>query len=93
MKACVLVVSDIKKDVSSTQGMQLTVATSELFKERIEHVVPKRFEVMRKAIVEKDFATFAKETMMDSNSFHATCLDSFPPIFYMNDKMCIRDRQ
>lgn len=85
MKACVLVVSDIKKDVSSTQGMQLTVATSELFKERIEHVVPKRFEVMRKAIVEKDFATFAKETMMDSNSFHATCLDSFPPIFYMND--------
>ncbi len=23
--------------------------------------------------------------MMDSNQFHATCLDTFPPIFYMND--------
>lgn len=40
---------------------------------------------MIKAVQEKDFESFAKVTMMDSNSFHATCLDTYPPIFYLND--------
>ncbi|KAL3231368.1 Diphosphomevalonate decarboxylase [Nakaseomyces bracarensis] len=85
MKAAVLVVSADKKDTPSTSGMQLTVKTSDLFQERIKNVVPKRFEEMKKSIIEKDFATFAELTMRDSNSFHATCLDSYPPIFYIND--------
>lgn len=85
MKAAVLVVSDIKKDTPSTSGMQLTVKTSDLFQERIKNVVPQRFEEMKESIRNKDFATFADLTMKDSNSFHSTCLDSFPPIFYMND--------
>ena len=85
MKAAILVVSDAKKDTSSTSGMQRTVHTSDLFKERIETVVPRRFEEMKKAIVEHDFPGFAELTMRDSNSFHATCLDSYPPIFYLND--------
>ena len=33
----------------------------------------------------RDFAKFAVTTMMDSNQFHCTCLDTYPPIFYMND--------
>ena len=85
MKAAILVVSDVKKDTPSTQGMQLTVATSDLFRERVNHVVPKRFEEMKDAILRRDFASFAELTMRDSNSFHATCLDSYPPIFYIND--------
>lgn len=85
MKAVILVVSDVKKDTPSTQGMQQTVKTSDLFKERVQNVVPKRFVEMKEAIKAKDFSKFAELTMRDSNSFHATCLDSYPPIFYMND--------
>lgn len=85
MRALILVVSAEKKGISSTTGMQATVNTSQLFKTRAEVVVPKHMELMEKSIKEKDFETFAKVTMMDSNSFHATCLDTFPPIFYMND--------
>jgi len=85
MRALILVVSAEKKGVSSTSGMQITVATSELFQRRAEVVVPKHMELMTKAIQEKDFETFGKVTMMESNSFHATCLDTFPPIFYLND--------
>ena len=40
---------------------------------------------METAILKKDFQTFAKLTMQDSNQFHAICLDTYPPITYMND--------
>lgn len=85
VRAAVLVASADKKDVSSTSGMQITVKESSLFKERVNHVVPKRFEEMKQAILAKDFESFAELTMRDSNQFHAVCLDSYPPIFYMND--------
>ncbi|CAG8982431.1 hypothetical protein HYALB_00007110 [Hymenoscyphus albidus] len=85
MRALILVVSAEKKGVSSTSGMQITVATSQLFQRRAEIVVPAAMVAMKKAIKEKDFESFGKVTMMESNSFHATCLDTFPPIFYLND--------
>jgi diphosphomevalonate decarboxylase len=85
MRAVILVVSAAKKGVSSTTGMQTTVATSTLFQSRAAETVPKRMKEMQDAIKNKDFEAFGKLTMMDSNSFHATCLDTFPPIFYLND--------
>ncbi|KAF3924190.1 hypothetical protein ABW21_db0201138 [Orbilia brochopaga] len=85
IRAAILVISDAKKGVSSTSGMQATIATSTLFPNRANVVVPARMEAMKKAIAEKDFETFADLTMADSNSFHAVCLDTIPPIFYMND--------
>lgn len=85
MRAAVLVVSADKKNVSSTSGMQATVATSGLFRYRADVVVPTRMEEMKAAIQKRDFGAFAKLTMADSNQFHAVCLDTLPPIFYLND--------
>lgn len=85
MRALILVASARQKDVSSTSGMQLTVATSPAMAARIKDVVPGRMLAMRKAIHDRDFGTFADLSMRDSNNFHATCLDTHPPIFYMND--------
>lgn len=84
MRALVLVVSDSKKDVPSTSGMQATVG-SPLFSTRARDVVPRHMQSMERAISERDFETFAEVTMKESNDFHATCLDTWPPIFYMND--------
>ncbi|KAF1820167.1 MVD1, mevalonate pyrophosphate decarboxylase [Dissoconium aciculare CBS 342.82] len=85
MQALILVASAEKKDVSSTSGMQQTVASSALFAHRADEVVPKRMKAMEKAVHEQDFEAFAVLTMKDSNNFHAVCLDTQPPIFYMND--------
>ncbi|KAI9716003.1 MAG: hypothetical protein M1812_005637 [Candelaria pacifica] len=85
MCALILVVSAAKKTVSSTAGMQTTVKTSSLFPKRAQEIVPKRMQEMEQAIMARDFEAFAKLTMRESNSFHATCLDTDPPIFYLND--------
>ncbi|CAG8513859.1 12770_t:CDS:2 [Ambispora leptoticha] len=85
LEALICVVSDLKKATSSTEGMQHTVNTSELLQYRISKVVPKRMHDIEAAIHARDFKKFAEITMRDSNQFHAVCMDTFPPIFYMND--------
>lgn len=65
--------------------MKRTVDTSELLHYRAKYVVPERTEKIQTAIMNKDFSTFAELTMKDSNQLHAVCLDSYPPIIYMND--------
>ncbi|KAH7108010.1 Diphosphomevalonate decarboxylase [Auriculariales sp. MPI-PUGE-AT-0066] len=72
MHALICVVSDAKKGTSSTSGMQRT------------RRAPAHGDITD-AIKGRDFARFAQITMQDSNSFHAVCLDTEPPIFYMND--------
>jgi len=78
----ILVVSEKEKDTSSTSGMETSKNTSELL---ASTVVDKRMKTIKQAYLEKDFETFGRITMADSNQFHATCLDTYPPIFYMND--------
>ncbi|KAL7478234.1 hypothetical protein ACHAW6_004006 [Cyclotella cf. meneghiniana] len=85
IRAVILVISDKEKETSSTKGMENSVATSRLLEYRAKHVVPQRMNEIERSIHEKDFESFGKLTMMDSNQFHATCLDTYPPIFYMND--------
>uniref|UniRef100_A0A8C9YD03 Diphosphomevalonate decarboxylase n=2 Tax=Sander lucioperca TaxID=283035 RepID=A0A8C9YD03_SANLU len=84
LRVLVLVASAERKPVGSTSGMQTSVQTSCLLKHRAESVVPGRMAEMIEAVRRKDFAAFAELTMKDSNQFHATCLDTYPPIFYLN---------
>lgn len=85
MRVLILVANSGQKETSSTDGMQRSVRTSLLLKHRAEVIVPQRMEAMEKHILARDFASFGDLTMADSNQFHATCLDTLPPIFYMND--------
>lgn len=48
-------------------------------------IVPGRLERIEAAYLDRNFEEFGRITMQDSNQFHATCLDTYPPIFYMND--------
>ena len=87
LKVLILVVSNKQKSVGSTEAMSRSVNTSELLKYRVKNCVSKRLELMEKAILEKDFKTFAILTMKDSNQLHSICQDTYPPISppYMND--------
>ena len=81
----ILVVSDQKKDTSSTSGMATSVATSPLLAHRAEAVVERRLADIQAAYLARDFDAFGELTMKDSNQFHACCADTYPPIFYMTD--------
>jgi len=80
-----LVVSRAQKSISSTEAMKRTATTSTLYPYRVQNIVNQRLKLMIQAIHEKDFATLAKEMMRDSNQFHALCLDTYPPVRYLND--------
>lgn len=79
-----------KKMVSSTRGMQDTVATSSLYKHRIDYIVPARIDRLR-ALISGDLLAssawddFVRLVCQDSNQFHALCLDTYPPLFYLNE--------
>nr|XP_010907122.1 diphosphomevalonate decarboxylase MVD2, peroxisomal [Elaeis guineensis] len=81
----IAVVSSKQKETSSTTGMRESVETSPLLEYRAKTVVPNRVLQMEEAIKSHDFASLARLTCADSNQFHAVCLDTSPPIFYMND--------
>jgi diphosphomevalonate decarboxylase len=86
MELLILVANDQQKTTSSTHGMKTSVLTSRLLTEyRAPIIVPERIRQMLQAIEQMDFTTFATLTMMDSNQFHAVCLDTYPPIFYLNE--------
>nr|UJH41139.1 diphosphomevalonate decarboxylase [Pardosa pseudoannulata] len=84
MRVIILVVNASAKEVASTKGMRNSVLTSSLLQHRISSVVPKRVEEISKAILNRDFQAFSEITMKESNQFHAICLDTYPPIHYLN---------
>ncbi|XP_054714284.1 diphosphomevalonate decarboxylase-like [Uloborus diversus] len=84
MRVMILVVNSKKKGTSSTNGMRNSVLTSSLLKHRVTEVVPQRVQTLNSAILQKNFQTFAEIAMKESNQFHAICLDTYPPIHYLN---------
>ncbi|XP_007125573.1 diphosphomevalonate decarboxylase isoform X2 [Physeter macrocephalus] len=85
LRVLILVVSTERKPTGSTAGMQTSVETSALLRFRAEALVPARMAEMTRCVRERDFQAFGQLTMKDSNQFHATCLDTFPPISYLSD--------
>lgn len=85
LRVLIAVVSSKQKETSSTSGMQDSVRTSALIRHRATEVVPRRMREMEAAIRARDFRAFARLTCADSNQFHAVCLDTAPPIFYLTD--------
>lgn len=86
-KVAVLIMQDQhqgKKEVLSKDGMQKTAQTSELFQERIKKYSDKHIFQMNVCLKEKKLNGLMEVVMRDSNQFHATCMDTYPPLFYMN---------
>ncbi|VDM44617.1 unnamed protein product [Toxocara canis] len=82
--AIIVVTSRDSKHTSSTDGMRRSVQTSQLLSFRAKEVVPGRVSRLLKAIASKDFEQLATITMSESNQLHAICMDTMPPLKYMN---------
>lgn len=77
---CVAVISSGHKSTGSTQGHALA-GTSPLQGARVADA-PRRIEICRKAILERDFETFASIAEQDSDLMHAVMMTSNPALFY-----------
>ncbi|MEN4013509.1 MAG: diphosphomevalonate decarboxylase [Chloroflexota bacterium] len=80
---CIAVVQRGHKKTGSTEGHALA-PTSPLQAARITDA-PRRLEICRRAILERDFDTFAEIVELDSNLMHAVMMTSMPPLFYWTE--------
>lgn len=76
----IAIVSQQHKQVGSSAGHR-SANTSDLQGARVAGAV-ERFETCKRAILERDFATFAEVVEHDSNLMHAVMMTSRPPLFY-----------
>jgi diphosphomevalonate decarboxylase len=79
---CIAIVSSEHKQVGSTEGHALA-GTSPLQVARVADS-PRRLDICRKAILQRDFSTFAEIMELDSNMMHAVMMTSHPALFYWN---------
>lgn len=77
---CIAVIQSGHKQVGSTEGHALA-ESSPLQAARVADA-PRRLEVCRRAILERDFNTFADIVEQDSTMMHAVMMTSRPPLFY-----------
>ncbi len=77
---CIAILSSVHKKTGSTEGHSLA-GTSPLQAARVADA-PRRLEICRRAILERDFDTFASIIELDSNMMHAVMMTSTPALFY-----------
>lgn len=77
---CIAIVSRVHKPTGSTEGHALA-ASSPLQDARVVDA-PRRLEICRRAILERDFESFAGIVELDSNLMHAVMMTSNPPLLY-----------
>jgi diphosphomevalonate decarboxylase len=76
----IAVMSDTHKAVGSTRG-HATAQTSDLQNGRLVNV-NERLQIVKQAILDRDFASFAPVVEHDSNLMHAVMMTSNPALFY-----------
>lgn len=72
------------KEIKSKEGMNRTCETSDLFIARVQKV-EKTIEAFLNIINDRDYHLFFELLMRESNNFHAVLMDTFPPIFFLNE--------
>jgi diphosphomevalonate decarboxylase len=77
---CVAIVSAAHKRTGSTEGHAIA-HTSPLQAARVADA-PRRLEICRRAILERDFNTFASIVELDSDMMHAVMMTSTPALHY-----------
>ena len=77
---CIAIINEEHKPVGSTAGHALAWS-SPLQNARVADT-PRRFELCKQAILDKDFEKFADIVEQDSNIMHAVMMTSEPPLFY-----------
>jgi diphosphomevalonate decarboxylase len=77
---CVVLISKKHKPTGSREGHR-SAGTSPLQVARVADA-PRRLDICRKAILERDFESFARIVELDSNMMHAVMMSSAPGLFY-----------
>jgi diphosphomevalonate decarboxylase len=77
---CIAIVSTSYKKTGSTEGHSIA-ETSPLQAARVADA-PRRLEICRKAILERDFNTFASIVELDSDMMHSVMMTSTPALHY-----------
>ncbi len=77
---CVAIISRQHKTTGSSEGHPLA-HTSPLQAARVDDA-PRRLDICRQAVLQRDFAALADIVEMDSNLMHAVIMTSRPPILY-----------
>jgi diphosphomevalonate decarboxylase len=77
---CITILSGEQKLTGSTEGHALA-GTSPLQETRVADA-PRRLEICRNAIQQRDFASLAQIVELDSDMMHVVMMTSRPPLFY-----------